>query len=210
MHGALARVTALRPRAPARRSIRRVPILREPSMPDPRRYRILACEFCEDGTAGGSHQALFDTVRLVDRQRFEPVVVFYEDNRFVATLARARDRGPRLEARARDRARAPRAAAPARPASSVIGAVRRRVRLLRDAHRPGAPQQLARARLRRLAAGGALAGDPSSLRGGYPVSISQRAAAARAHPPLRPGGGDQRQRARGIAPRGLSGTMLTR
>ena len=36
---------------------------------------------------GGSHQALFDLVRNLDRSRFEAVVLFYEDNRF-ATLLR--------------------------------------------------------------------------------------------------------------------------
>jgi glycosyltransferase involved in cell wall biosynthesis len=46
-------------------------------------HRILLVEMNEDGTTGGSHQAQFDLVRHLDRSRFEPVVVFYQDNRFV-------------------------------------------------------------------------------------------------------------------------------
>jgi glycosyltransferase involved in cell wall biosynthesis len=94
--------------------------------------RILQCEFCEDGTAGGSHQALYDTVRLMDRRRFEPVVVFYEDNRFVAPLRelgatvhvwkreRKLEREPHIQGRRLAKI------------GSIVGAVRRRVRLLRE------------------------------------------------------------------------------
>jgi glycosyltransferase involved in cell wall biosynthesis len=48
--------------------------------------RILLIEINEDGTAGGSHQALFDLITLLDRRAFEPSVVFYEDNRFAERL----------------------------------------------------------------------------------------------------------------------------
>jgi glycosyltransferase involved in cell wall biosynthesis len=48
--------------------------------------RILLVEMNEDGTVGGSHQALYDLVRLVDRRRFTPVVSFYQDNRFAGAL----------------------------------------------------------------------------------------------------------------------------
>lgn len=97
-----------------------------------RRYRILHCEFCEDGTTGGSHQVLLDTVRLVDRQRFEPVVVFYEDNRFVAPI---RELGIPVHVwkRERELERAPHEQRRrVGQLASVIGAVRRRVRLLRE------------------------------------------------------------------------------
>jgi glycosyltransferase involved in cell wall biosynthesis len=43
----------------------------------------------EDGTVGGSHQALYDFARHVDRSRYEPVVMFYQDNRFVGPLREA-------------------------------------------------------------------------------------------------------------------------
>jgi glycosyltransferase involved in cell wall biosynthesis len=39
-------------------------------------------EVNEDGTVGGSHQALYDLVKGLDRERFEPVVLFYQDNSF--------------------------------------------------------------------------------------------------------------------------------
>lgn len=52
--------------------------------------RILLVEMNEDGTVGGSHQAQFDLVRLMDRERFQPVVVYYQDNRYSAMM---RDEG---------------------------------------------------------------------------------------------------------------------
>ncbi len=44
--------------------------------------RVLLVECNDDGTVGGSHQALFDLVRSLDRSRFEPSVLFYQSNRF--------------------------------------------------------------------------------------------------------------------------------
>lgn len=52
-----------------------------------RPHRVLYVEACEDGTSGGSHQTLFDLVRTLDRDRFHPIVLFYERNRFVDALA---------------------------------------------------------------------------------------------------------------------------
>jgi glycosyltransferase involved in cell wall biosynthesis len=52
--------------------------------------RILYIEANEDGTVGGSHRVLFDLVCNLDRTRYEPVVLFYQDNAYVARL-RARD-----------------------------------------------------------------------------------------------------------------------
>ncbi len=109
----------------------RRPIVGE-SMASARRYRILHCEFCEDGTTGGSHQALFDTVRRVDPRRFEPVVVFYQENRFVARLrelgieVHVWNRERRLERAPHEQQRR------LGQLASAIGAVRRRVRLLRE------------------------------------------------------------------------------
>lgn len=48
--------------------------------------RILMVEANEDGTAGGSHQALYDLVRHLDRTRYEPVLLFYQENRFAELL----------------------------------------------------------------------------------------------------------------------------
>lgn len=44
--------------------------------------RVLYVECNEDGTVGGSHQVLYDFVRRLDRERFEPVVLFYQANPF--------------------------------------------------------------------------------------------------------------------------------
>ncbi|MDX1600397.1 MAG: glycosyltransferase family 4 protein [Anaerolineales bacterium] len=44
--------------------------------------RVLYVEISRDGTAGGSHQSLLDLVRHLDRDRVEPVVLFYENNRY--------------------------------------------------------------------------------------------------------------------------------
>jgi glycosyltransferase involved in cell wall biosynthesis len=60
--------------------------LRRPSAPDSIPRRILYVEACEDGTVGGSHQALYDLVCQLDRRRFTPVVLFYQANRWVAPL----------------------------------------------------------------------------------------------------------------------------
>lgn len=54
--------------------------------PASRRARVLIVESNEDGTVGGSHQALFDLVVGVDRASFEPIVLFHEDNVFVNRL----------------------------------------------------------------------------------------------------------------------------
>lgn len=52
----------------------------------PRAARLLIVESNEDGTVGGSHQALFDLAVRVDRARFEPIALFYQDNVFVSRL----------------------------------------------------------------------------------------------------------------------------
>ena len=48
--------------------------------------RVLYVEANEDGTVGGSYQALYDLVRTVPRHRVEPVVLFYQDNGFADRL----------------------------------------------------------------------------------------------------------------------------
>ena len=50
------------------------------------RARVLLVESNEDGTVGGSHQALFDLVVGVDHTSFEPIVLFHEDNLFASRL----------------------------------------------------------------------------------------------------------------------------
>ena len=46
----------------------------------------MVVEVNEDGTVGGSHQVLFDAVRLMDQSRISPVVVFYQENIFAERL----------------------------------------------------------------------------------------------------------------------------
>ena len=58
-----------------------------------RAKRILYVEANEDGSVGGSHQVLYDMVRSMDRTRVEPIILFYQDNRFVALF---RDAGIRV------------------------------------------------------------------------------------------------------------------
>lgn len=48
--------------------------------------RVLFVECNEDGTVGGSHQVLYDMVRAFDRSIVDPVVLFYQDNRFADAL----------------------------------------------------------------------------------------------------------------------------
>jgi glycosyltransferase involved in cell wall biosynthesis len=54
----------------------------------PRRARVLIVESNEDGTVGGSHQALFDLVAGIDQTSFEFLVLFHEDNLFANRLRR--------------------------------------------------------------------------------------------------------------------------
>jgi glycosyltransferase involved in cell wall biosynthesis len=52
----------------------------------PRPARVLIVETNQDGTVGGSYQALFDLAARLDRARFEPIVLFYQENVFVSRL----------------------------------------------------------------------------------------------------------------------------
>ena len=45
--------------------------------------RVLYCESNTDGTIGGSHYCLFYLAEGLDRSRFEPIAVFYQDNALV-------------------------------------------------------------------------------------------------------------------------------
>lgn len=59
---------------------------RVPAVRERRPTRVLCIEVNEDGTVGGSHQALYDLVKSMDRERFQPVVLFYQDNPFTLRL----------------------------------------------------------------------------------------------------------------------------
>lgn len=49
-------------------------------------HRILLVEQNEDGTVGGSHRGLHHLATRLDRTRYEPTALFYEDNPYVERL----------------------------------------------------------------------------------------------------------------------------
>lgn len=51
--------------------------------------RVLFVEPNDDGTTGGSHRVLHDFAMRMDRTRYEPVALFYQENRYVAPLRQA-------------------------------------------------------------------------------------------------------------------------
>jgi L-malate glycosyltransferase len=52
----------------------------------PRARRVLYVEFNEDHTVGGSHRAVFDLVRHLPRERYEPIVLYYQENVYAERL----------------------------------------------------------------------------------------------------------------------------
>lgn len=95
------------------------------------RYRVLYVETNEDGTVGGSHQALFDLVTHLDRDRFEPVVLFYRRNPFSHRLSEAGvETGDLEDIRMRERT-AFRTRRRVGRGITALGAVRTRARVLR-------------------------------------------------------------------------------
>jgi glycosyltransferase involved in cell wall biosynthesis len=95
-------------------------------------HRVLLIEANEDGTVGGSHQALYDLTRHLDRTRYEPVLLFYQDNRFARAL---RDEGFEVHVIAdlRDRERAVQlSGARLRKLRGTVDSVLDRWRFLRD------------------------------------------------------------------------------
>lgn len=92
--------------------------------------RVLLAEASADGTVGGSHQVLYDVARHLDRRRFQPVALFYEDNRFVGRL---RDAGVEVHHMTEQWNRERRAMASGnrlRQAATLVEAVTHRVRFL--------------------------------------------------------------------------------
>lgn len=95
--------------------------------------RILLVEANEDGTVGGSHQAQYDLVRHLDRTRFDPVVAFYQDNRFAEAM---RDEGVDVHAldgmRARERRIRLEGGRVSRIVDILAGSILRRRRFLQE------------------------------------------------------------------------------
>ncbi|MEO8195042.1 MAG: glycosyltransferase [Gemmatimonadales bacterium] len=93
--------------------------------------RVLLVEVNRDGTVGGSHQAMFDLARTLDRRRYLPVCLFYEKNSFADRL-----RGLGFEVLLWDAEWEREHLTPSRwftprRAMGIVGAVARRVALLR-------------------------------------------------------------------------------
>lgn len=142
----------------------------------PRPRRVLMIEANQDGTVGGSHQALYDMVRHLDRSRYEPVLLFYQENRFAESL-RAEGFEVHLydEERARERAiRAP--GNSIRKTVDLFGAIVRRQEFLARHHidavhinnspAVGNDDWLPAARLRRIPILANAMGDARGARGG--------------------------------------------
>ncbi len=94
--------------------------------------RILLVEVNEDGTAGGSHQCLFDIARSLDRTRYTPVALFYQNNRFAERLSAL---GIRTLIWEKERAQETPRRPPLRRLKQIVGlglAVRRRLQLLQS------------------------------------------------------------------------------
>jgi len=95
--------------------------------------RILLVEMNEDGTVGGSHQAQFDLVRLMDRKQFQPVVAYYQDNQYSAMM---RDEGAEVlilsEVRRREHQMRTQGSAPAKAWNILVGAIGHRRGLIRS------------------------------------------------------------------------------
>jgi glycosyltransferase involved in cell wall biosynthesis len=95
--------------------------------------RVLHVEVNEDGTVGGSHQALYDLVKRIDRDLYQPVVLFYQDNVFSNALRAA---GVEVITFERERERELAVRRSGRPVSKLLdiifGAIHRRSRLLRS------------------------------------------------------------------------------
>jgi glycosyltransferase involved in cell wall biosynthesis len=94
--------------------------------------RVLLVEGNEDGTAGGSHQCLFDIARSLDPTRFIPVALFYQNNRFVERLGEI---GIRTLVWERERVRERPVVGRLRRVRQIAalpGAIARRIRLLRS------------------------------------------------------------------------------
>jgi glycosyltransferase involved in cell wall biosynthesis len=103
--------------------------MRDPPSPT---ARILYVEGNLDGTVGGSHRALFDLATGLDRRRFEPVVLFYQDNSFAGRL---QDRGVEVIDFGAVRAGETAARLGSGPAGKLLDlarAIRRRKRLLAE------------------------------------------------------------------------------
>lgn len=95
-------------------------------------HRVLFVETNEDGTVGGSHRSLFELATRLDADRYHPLVLFFQANRFV-DLFREQDIPVRLseEERRLERRRRTQGGAIRKTLEIVVGSIRRRMRFLK-------------------------------------------------------------------------------
>jgi len=94
--------------------------------------RVLYVEANEDGTVGGSHQALFDVATGLDGGRYDPVVLFYQDNAFVEKLQRSGVEVHLYEQERSEEISTQRTGNRLAKTKSILAAIRRRERFLRS------------------------------------------------------------------------------
>ena len=94
--------------------------------------RILYVEANDDSTVGGSHQALMDLAIRVDRRRFEPLALFYRDNPFLDRLKAQNVNAVHIEPLRQRELRRYRSQGRVGRTLTALGAVRARMRLIRD------------------------------------------------------------------------------
>jgi len=93
--------------------------------------RVLYVEANEDGTVGGSHQALFDVATGLDGSSYDPVVLFYQDNSFVEKLQRSGVEVHLYEQERSEETSTQRTGNRLAKTKGVLSAIRRRERFLR-------------------------------------------------------------------------------
>ena len=94
--------------------------------------RVLFVEANEDGTVGGSHQVLLDMATHFDRALVEPVVMFYEDNRFAELTESAGIETVRWDDVRRAERDVQESGRKVAKLGAVVGAIARRRRFIRD------------------------------------------------------------------------------
>lgn len=147
--------------------------------------RVLFIEANEDGSVGGSHQVLYDMIRLMDRTKYVPVVLFYQDNRFVPLCREAGFEVVVWEDLRKLEVATNLAAGTAGRLLALLRAIARRREFLRDQRidlihmnnspRAGRDDWLPAARLRRIPIVASARGDAAPLPGkGIKVGIGRR------------------------------------
>lgn len=103
-----------------------------PESPPP--LRVLFVEANEDGTTGGSHRSLYELTRRLDRNRYHPVVLFYQANRFADMLREGGIEVIDYESVRRRELAARSSGGVVAKVLDIAAAIPRRARLIREEH----------------------------------------------------------------------------